>query len=244
MPINIACPGCNRALTLPDEHMNRSVQCPACKQAFHPAEAAPAGGIRPAAAGLGVNSANKPGEKEPKAPPIPPSRPPLPATRDDTRGSTRRRKRKEEDDLCPKCRGLVPRSADRCPECGAELEPEAETDYRPWEQSGLERRDSAAHRGTFILLLGLVSFALALLFWCPMLFRAWLGVVASSAGLATGLSAWMMGHKDLRKMEEHSMDRRGRGSTNVGMIFGIIGTLIGGIAWLIALGVALYSWLN
>src|SRR5215468_5303155 len=123
MPITIACPGCNRALTLPEEHMNRSVQCPACKHSFHPAEAAPAGAIRPAVATPKLESVTKRTEApEPSAPP----------TRAPPRRSTGRRKRREENDLCPKCRGLVPRNTNKCPECGAEFEPESDSDYRPW----------------------------------------------------------------------------------------------------------------
>lgn len=228
MPTTIACPSCNRALTLPDEHMNRPVQCPACRHSFHPAEAARAASIRPAVATPKLEAMprnSEPGAPASNPPPArPAARPPLPPPEFEPRRASRRRKR-EENDLCPKCKGLVPRNADKCPECGAELEPESESDYRPWEQTGQERRDSEPHRGSWVLWMGIISLLTWLISACP-----YAGFVATAAGLGLGIAAWRMGHNDLKKMEQHEMDRNGRGSTQAGMICGIIGLVFNALA--------------
>ncbi|HEV3142423.1 MAG TPA: hypothetical protein VGZ47_00905 [Gemmataceae bacterium] len=240
MPTTIACPGCSRALTLPDEHMNRPVQCPACRHSFHPAEAAPAAAIRPAVATPKLESI--PARSEAPAPvptpPRPPARPPIPPPELEPRRASRRRKR-EENDLCPKCHGLVPRTADKCPECGAELEPESESDYRPWEQTGQERRDSEPHRGTWLLWGGIISIFISFGFMCPVV-----GFIATALGI--GLSIWVIvaARKDMRKMDQQSMDRTGRGSTQAGMICSIIGLVFNGLAAIPAGIIAVQQLLN
>ncbi len=49
-------------------------------------------------------------------------------------------------------------------------------------------------------------------------------------GLITGIPAWVMGHTDLRRMREGKMEGADEGLTRAGMILGIIGTLISGLA--------------
>jgi hypothetical protein len=227
MPTTIACPGCSRALTLPDEHLNRPVQCPACKHSFHPAEAAPAAAVRAATPTPKLEAMAK--NSAPTAPPLAPptrspARPPVPPPTLEPRRTARRRKR-EETDLCPKCKGLVPRTADKCPECGAELEPESESDYRPWEQTGQERRDSEPHRGTWLLWGGIITIPLSFVFFCPIA-----GSVATGAGIGFGIFVLLAAMKDMRKMDQQSMDRSGRGSTQAGMICAIIGLVFNVLA--------------
>ncbi|HJM96228.1 MAG TPA: DUF4190 domain-containing protein [Candidatus Marinimicrobia bacterium] len=62
------------------------------------------------------------------------------------------------------------------------------------------------HRGSTILVLGILS-----LFFC---------------GIFTGIPAWVMGKGDLGKIRAGSMDPAGKGSTNAGMVCGMISCII------------------
>jgi hypothetical protein len=74
------------------------------------------------------------------------------------------------------------------------------------------------HRGTTILVLGILS-----LVCCGLL----------------GIPAWLMGNADLKEMAAGTMDPAGQGTTNAGKICGIIGTVLAilgalvGIAYLV-----------
>jgi hypothetical protein len=70
----------------------------------------------------------------------------------------------------------------------------------------------APHRGTLILVLGILSLVI-----CAIL----------------GPFAWVMGKGDLARIDAGQMDPMGRGTTQAGMICGIIGTvfLILGVLW-------------
>ncbi len=61
------------------------------------------------------------------------------------------------------------------------------------------------HRGTTILVLGILS-----LVCCGLL----------------GIPAWLMGNADLKEMAAGTMDPAGQGTTNAGKICGIIGTVL------------------
>jgi len=65
----------------------------------------------------------------------------------------------------------------------------------------------AAHRGTLILTLGIVSIVVCC---CSFL----------------GPVAWVMGNNDLREMRAGPMDREGEGTTQAGRVCGIIGTVM------------------
>jgi hypothetical protein len=62
------------------------------------------------------------------------------------------------------------------------------------------------HRGTLILILGILS-----LFLC---------------GIFTGIPAWIMGNNDLKEMDAGAMDPSGRSVTNAGRICGMISTIL------------------
>ena len=66
------------------------------------------------------------------------------------------------------------------------------------------------HRGTLILVLGILSLV--------------------CCGLFTGIPAWIMGSSDLKEMDAQTMDSEGRGTTNGGRICGIIGCILSIIA--------------
>ena len=61
------------------------------------------------------------------------------------------------------------------------------------------------HRGTMVLILGILS-----LVCCGLL----------------GPVAWIMGNGDLKAMKEGRMDPAGQGTTQAGMVCGIIGTIL------------------
>jgi hypothetical protein len=61
------------------------------------------------------------------------------------------------------------------------------------------------HRGTTVLVLGILSLVLCQL---------------------CGIFAWVMGSRDLREMDAGRMDPEGRGLTQAGKVCGMIGTLI------------------
>jgi len=72
------------------------------------------------------------------------------------------------------------------------------------------------HRGTLILVLGILGLVLC--------------------GVFTAIPAWIMGSGDLKQIDAGQMDPSGRGTTNAGRILGIIGTILGilGILFFIA----------
>ncbi len=72
------------------------------------------------------------------------------------------------------------------------------------------RRYQQDHRGTLILMLGILSFFFA---W-PIL----------------GIIAWILGANDLKEMRAGRMDPSGESQTNTGRICGMISTLLGAVA--------------
>ncbi len=71
------------------------------------------------------------------------------------------------------------------------------------------------HRGTLILVLGILSIP--------------------CCGLFTGIPAWIMGGADQKEMDAGTMDPAGRSNTNAGKICGIIGTCLSIVAILVNL---------
>jgi hypothetical protein len=93
---------------------------------------------------------------------------------------------------------------------------------------------SLPHRGGLILGLGIsgVVFSLTGFFCCALL---------PVVSLGLSLPAWIMGRRDLQAIEARTMDPTGHGSTRAGMILGIIGTILGGLATLAVIAMfALY----
>jgi hypothetical protein len=62
------------------------------------------------------------------------------------------------------------------------------------------------HRGTLILVLGILSFV-----FC---------------GIFTAIPAWIMGNNDLKEMDAGLMDPSGRSITNAGRILGIVAVVL------------------
>lgn len=147
----------------------------------------------------------RPRPQEPSSPPSPalPRKPaPLPPERPKADLELR---------PCPYCGERISKSAVRCHYCDEDLDDE---DDRPWEHPGRfgVRRDWEPHRGTLVLVLGILSVVLISL--CAFI------------GVPLGIAAWIMGHRDLRKMADNVMDPYGKGTTQAGWICGIIGTIL------------------
>jgi predicted Zn finger-like uncharacterized protein len=85
-------------------------------------------------------------------------------------------------------------------------------------RSRRDRRDAEPHRGTIILVLGIISIVL--------------NFIIPGLGVIPGPIAWAMGSADLKKIRSGEMDSGGEGTTNGGMICGIIGTILGSLGLL------------
>jgi hypothetical protein len=112
------------------------------------------------------------------------------------------------------CGELIAQKEARCPYCGEDV---GEEEERPWErrQRRPVRRDCEPHRGQLVLILGIVSLvALA----C--------GGFGAVVGLPCAIIAWILGTKDLARMEAGTMDPEGQGITQAGRVCGIVGTII------------------
>jgi hypothetical protein len=99
-----------------------------------------------------------------------------------------------------------------------------EDNERSWSepQQFQGRRDAEPHRGTLILVLGIVSIVASALGGCMV-------GLGGLIGLPLGIAAWVMGRRDLIKMRESSMDDGGKELTKAGWVCGIIGTIMGSV---------------
>jgi predicted nucleic acid-binding Zn ribbon protein len=116
----------------------------------------------------------------------------LPEERPAPRSRLRRPER-----TCPECGTFLPPRARFCPECDIAL------------ARRLRRREMEPHRGTLILVLGILSLVMAQIILGPI--------------------AWVMGTEDLKKIRAGKMDPDGESNTNTGRICGMIGTILGAV---------------
>lgn len=153
---------------------------------------------------------------------------------------------------CPSCGGKL-RIADvllgervRCPACNQTFDSTAEPppSVEPrrstpswgseishnWDIPDLRhpmpRRDAEPHRGTLVLVLGILSLVTVMLY------------CLAPVGAIMGLLAWTLGQKDMRKIKAGDMDADGRGTTQAGMICGIIGTVLNCL-WTVGCGLVI-----
>lgn len=106
-------------------------------------------------------------------------------------------------------------------------------DPRPWEEAGRVRRDCEPHRGPMLRGLGIVSVVLV-----PVgaLASPLIGVVA---GVALGLTVWVLAGRDLARMDAGVMDPEGRRETQSARRLGLAGVLASfGLLALVVLVVA------
>jgi predicted Zn finger-like uncharacterized protein len=218
----IDCPSCQRKLRVPDEFLGKSVRCPTCGQTFGAPEPAAVGAAAPpplekppapvAPAPLNFEL----GESSPKPPP---AEEPKPRRRheperdefdDGWDDEPPRRRRRREFEPCPRCGDDVRRGAVVCPYCGLDLEEQGDgyTRRKP------VRADAEPHRGGTVLALGIASLILGMMY------------VFAFIALPLGLTAWLMGRRDLYKMDEGLMDPNGRKKTKDGWLCGLVGTFV------------------
>src|SRR5262249_39908409 len=97
--------------------------------------------------------------------------------------------------------------------------PEAE-EPRPWEETGVVRRDCEPHRGELLRLIGIGSLAAPL---AGLLLSPLLGFLA---GISLGATVWVLAGGDLAKMEAGLMDPEGRRVTRTARRLGLAGVLV------------------
>ena len=85
---------------------------------------------------------------------------------------------------------------------------EKDDDPAAWDFTPVRRRDLEPHRGTLILVLGILS------------------ICVTCVGLILGPIAWIMGAADLKAIRAGRMDPMGQGTTKAGYICGIVGTCL------------------
>jgi predicted Zn finger-like uncharacterized protein len=194
MPIVTRCPGCQKQVRVPDSLLGKTVRCPTCRETF----TATAEGELPAA--------------EPRDE-LPATRPtPAPLEEKEEEGG-----RFQFEEASPPRRKPSRRDDD---EDGSGVDDHDDDEPRPGRRR--RRRDYAPHRGTLILVLGIVS-----LFFAPIIL---------------GPIAWIMGNNDLKEIRAGRMDPEGEGATNGGRIcgmistgLGILGCVVGGLVFFLIL---------
>jgi hypothetical protein len=82
------------------------------------------------------------------------------------------------------------------------------------------RRNVAPHRGTLILILGILALV---------------PIHGMTLTLILGPIAWIMGNSDLKEMRAGRMDPEGESQTSIGRICGMIATILGGVGLVIGL---------
>ena len=222
------CPSCNGPLRVPEELAGQRVRCPSCQTVF--LAEAPAAPAAPETADapeqplwkniqLELDKDDPTNPDSASAPPSPPRRPGLTGAVEVGRSET-------DDEASPR--------PTRPPEAPPSREPrpsssepredsdDDDEDYRQTSRSryrrDLPRRDSEPHRGPLILVFGIISLAALFLNMCY-----GLGILI---GLPLGITAWVLGSGDLRKIKKGEMDEEGLGMTQAGWICGIIGTIL------------------
>jgi predicted Zn finger-like uncharacterized protein len=132
----------------------------------------------------------------------------------------------EEEEEVPSRRssGLSPSNRSNLPGRRSSLPDEEDADEgededRPRRKAGRRslrkrNRNLAPHRGTLILVFGILGLVVA-----PLIF---------------GPIAWIMGNNDIKEMQAGRMDPEGESQTNIGRILGMISTILGIMAIVIA----------
>lgn len=261
MPVLVNCPSCSGPLRVADDLIGRKVRCPACQTIFDAVAPGGGANDLPLEThtidswkNLDLEMTRDPdpdlappprpqpvvglvGAVEMDAGPQDPPRRPPPRREDEKPASYRR----QDGDLqpCPGCGKMLHADSTRCFSCGERLSPwggPRSVRYGEEDEDGHgylpTRRDCEPHRGTTILVLGILSLVSLMLAFC-------LPVVTSLVGVVLGAIAWWMAQADLSKMKLGTMDPDGKGTTQAGWICAIIGTLIN-----LMLGLFCGSWIG
>lgn len=108
------------------------------------------------------------------------------------------------------------------------MEEQAQVPAEAVEVQPVAQQPLTPHRGTVILVLGIVGLAIPL-------FCSSCCAILSIAGCVCGIIAWVMANKDLKEMAAGTMDPTGRGTTQAGKICGIISVILGIVVFIISL---------
>jgi hypothetical protein len=133
---------------------------------------------------------------------------------------------------CPYCEEPIRKS--RSVRDELETEKEEEGDARPWGASSRQpvraivSRTAATRADPRI-----ISIPLALIGERAVAYVG--GAIPALIGLALAIPAWVMGRRDLAKMQKGEMDPEGQGMTQGGMICGIVGTALNALGLLLSL---------
>jgi hypothetical protein len=209
--IRYSCPRCKAVLEAPDDRVGEKLNCPKCQQRLqNPApppnktvlgtwQAGPPPVRRTTVAPPEAAPENYPSPVQGSPPPRPPETvdaPPPPSTKE--AGTPPPREKGPREKYCHECGAVIRSKAEICPECGVRQPGRT--------RAVVEKFDGEPHRGTAILVLGVLS-----LFTMP---------------VPLGLIAWLWANEDLKKMDAGVMDPEGRGSTQAGKVCGMISVIL------------------
>jgi hypothetical protein len=231
MPTIVACASCHRPLRIPDDLGGQRVKCPTCGHIFDaapvPAQTTPSQSLSPPAEpSLGVEAGSEPSASASAAGSSSNAGFGYVEVADQRNASgVEPTERRAPARRCPDCGGRIPRRESRCRHCGADLRGIDDARFQDSDGEFHQPRDCEPHRGPTVLLLGIGSLVMPFLCIAP-----------AVIGLPLGIVAWVMGQRDLRRMNRGEVDDEGRGSTQGGMVCGIIGTILSGFVCLILAG--------
>jgi hypothetical protein len=212
---------------VPDEFLGKTVRCPSCSETFRaPEVVATASSPAPAPApapptpaaispepALDVPLQLELGDKRPAEGAAQPAEPARRRKPDDEDDRIERRRRRRDFESCPRCGDDIRRGAAVCPYCGYDLEEQADG----YSRQPRVRLDAEPHRGGTVQSLGIASLVCAACYLFPL-------------GIPLGIVAWVMGRRDLKRMEDGVMDPVGRKKTKDGWLCGLIGACLN-IVW-------------
>lgn len=235
MPTTTTCPSCHGQLRVPDDLLGKQVRCPVCQNVFEAAAPAPAPGAdapgppapeRPLWKDLSLELDKSDPNGETQAPA--PESAPAPARKRGLVGAVELTPSGGEEPAAPPrpSAPTPPRRPDAPPGPRRRQDDDEDDDYGPRRGPygrGPLRRDTEPHRGVLILVLGIISLA-AVILTCF--------YVGPLIGIPLGITAWVLGHGDLRKIKNNQMDPEGLGITQAGWICGIIGTILNSLVLL------------
>jgi DNA-directed RNA polymerase subunit RPC12/RpoP len=200
----VTCPTCGSKVLTADAFIGRQVRCFGCGSRF-------VASADPTQAEAPKNSAKGSGRRHPddeyRRPP-----PRISHTDDD----------EEEWPFCPGCGRQVSWTDEACRHCGEEFE-EEDAPLRSVLRTDVVlplRRDGEAHRGGLLLTLGSVSCVTGLMSACSF------GLLAIIS-VPLGAVVMVLASRDLKRMQDGSVDAGGRPSTERARATGIAGVVLG-----------------